>query len=106
MPRRRPDGQISGTSPAARRSPVRRRRLVGHDTITLVLMPERRSSSVLAVFSVALIPSMLGCGGLGAFLWQHGGMAYVAGTASMGLFAALPAIWPIQLQRDVAHAPL
>jgi len=80
--------------------------LVGHNTITLALMPERRSSSVLAVFSLALIPSMLGCGELGAFLWQRGGMAYVAGTAVVGLFAALIAIWPIQLQRDVAHAPL
>ncbi|HEY0468130.1 MAG TPA: MFS transporter, partial [Polyangiaceae bacterium] len=42
--------------------------LVGHNTITLALMPEGRSSSVLAVFSFALVPSMLICGELGAKL--------------------------------------
>lgn len=80
--------------------------LVGHNTITLALMPQGRSSSVLAVFSLALVPSMLASGELGAFLWQRGGMGYVAGTAAIALFAALLATWPIQLQRGVAGAPL
>lgn len=73
--------------------------LVGHNTLTLALMPEGRSSSVLAVFSLAQVPSMLIAGEIGALAWQRGlGMGSLAGMAAIGLSGAFLAIWPIQLQ--------
>ena len=73
--------------------------LVGHNTVTLALAPESRSSSVLAVFSLAQVPSMLGAAQLGAYLWRQGlGMSYVAGTAAVFLLGALLSMTAIDLR--------
>jgi MFS family permease len=44
--------------------------LTGHNTMTLELLPPARRSTVLAVFSLVQVPSMLIAAELGAWLWQ------------------------------------
>lgn len=61
--------------------------LVGHNTVTLELLPSARRATVLATFSAAQVPSMLIASQLGALLWPAG-FAWVSGISAVGLLAA------------------
>jgi MFS family permease len=64
--------------------------LVGHNTLTLELLPPSRRSTVLATFSLVQVPCMLGAAQLGAWLWQaQVSFAWIAGLSALGLGGAL-----------------
>jgi MFS family permease len=67
--------------------------LVGHNTLTLDLLPSSRRSTVLATFSLVQVPCMLGAAQLGAWLWQAQlPFAWIAGLSTLGLGGALVAM--------------
>jgi MFS family permease len=67
--------------------------LVGHNTLTLELLPPARRSTVLAIFSVVQVPCMLGAAQLGAWLWHaQVSFAWIAGASAIGLGGALAAM--------------
>lgn len=66
--------------------------LVGHNTVTLELLPTERRATVLATFSVVQVPSMLIASQLGALLWQAG-FAWVSAVSAVGLLASCAAAW-------------
>jgi MFS family permease len=69
--------------------------LVGHNTMTLELLPPARRSTVLAVFSLVQVPSMLLAAELGAWLW-HAGVAFhwIAGVTALGIAGSLVSLLP------------
>jgi MFS family permease len=72
--------------------------LAGHNTMTLQLMPSARRSTVLAVFSLVQVPSMLIAAELGAWLWHaQANFAWIAGLSAVGLFGALVTMLPVRL---------
>ncbi len=69
--------------------------LVGHNTMTLELLPPARRSTVLAVFSLVQVPSMLFAAELGAWLWQVGASFYwIAGLSAVGIACSLISLLP------------
>jgi MFS family permease len=69
--------------------------LVGHNTLTLELLPPARRSTVLAVFSLVQVPSMLIAAELGAWLWQSGvSFNWIAGLCALGIAASLAGLLP------------
>jgi Na+/melibiose symporter-like transporter len=69
--------------------------LVGHNTLTLELLPSARRSTVLAVFSLVQVPSMLIAAELGAWLWQTGvSFNWIAGLSALGITASLVSLLP------------
>jgi MFS family permease len=69
--------------------------LVGHNTLTLELLPSARRSTVLAVFSLVQVPSMLVAAELGAWLWQAGvSFNWIAGLCALGIAASLLSLLP------------
>jgi MFS family permease len=69
--------------------------LVGHNTLTLELLPAARRSTVLAVFSLVQVPSMLIAAELGAWLWQAGvAFNWIAGLCALGIAASLIGLLP------------
>ena len=72
--------------------------LVGHNTMTLQLLPAARRSTVLAVFSLVQVPSMLFAAELGAWLWQLGVSFYwIAGLGAVGIAGSLIGLLPSSL---------
>jgi MFS family permease len=69
--------------------------LVGHNTMTLELLPSARRSTVLAVFSLVQVPSMFLAGQLGAWLW-HAGVSFnwIAGLGALGIGGSLITLLP------------
>jgi MFS family permease len=69
--------------------------LVGHNTMMLELLPSARRSTVLAVFSLVQVPSMLLAGELGAWLW-HADVSFnwIAGLSAVGLCGSLTSLLP------------
>jgi MFS family permease len=69
--------------------------LVGHNTMMLELLPSARRSTVLAVFSLVQVPSMLIAGELGAWLW-HAGVSFnwIAGLSALGIGGSLVTLLP------------
>jgi MFS family permease len=69
--------------------------LVGHNTMTLQLLPPARRSTVLAVFSLVQVPSMLIAAELGAWLW-HAGVAFhwIAGLSALGIAGSMVSLLP------------
>jgi MFS family permease len=69
--------------------------LVGHNTMTLELLPAARRSTVLAVFALVQVPSMLVSAELGAWLW-HAGVTFhwIAGLCALGILASLVSLLP------------
>jgi MFS family permease len=64
--------------------------LVGHNTLTLELLPPARRSTVLATFGLVQVPCMLAAAQIGAWLWHaHVSFAWIAGCSAFGLFASL-----------------
>ena len=60
--------------------------LTGHNTLTLELLPPARRSTVLAVFSLVQVPSMLLAAELGAWLWHaHVPFHWIAGLTAIGI---------------------
>lgn len=78
--------------------------LVGHNTVTLELLPSERRATVLATFSLVQVPSMLIASQLGALLWRGGGFAWVAVASSLGLVAANATAWRLPRSPE-ASAP-
>ncbi len=73
--------------------------LVGHNTLTLELLPHSRRSTVLAVFSLVQVPSMLVAAQLGAWLWHiQAPFAWIAGASAVGLAGALATMLPVRLR--------
>jgi MFS family permease len=69
--------------------------LVGHNTMTLELLPSARRSTVLAVFSLVQVPSMLVAAELGAWLWQAGVSFYwIAALGALGMAGSLFCLLP------------
>ena len=69
--------------------------LTGHNTMTLELLPPARRSTVLAVFSLVQVPSMLLAAELGAWLWQaHVPFHWIAGLTALGVGASLMPLLP------------
>ena len=69
--------------------------LTGHNTMTLELLPPARRSTVLAVFSLVQVPSMLLAAELGAWLWSaHVPFAWIAGITALGVGASLIPLLP------------
>lgn len=69
--------------------------LVGHNTMMLELLPSARRSTVLAVFSLVQVPSMLIAGEFGAWLWQAGvSFNWIAGLSAVGIAASLSGLLP------------
>jgi MFS family permease len=69
--------------------------LVGHNTMTLELLPSARRATVLAVFSLVQVPSMLLAGQLGAWLWQASvSFNWIAGLSALGIGASLVPLLP------------
>jgi len=69
--------------------------LTGHNTMTLELLPPARRSTVLAVFSLVQVPSMLLAAELGAWLWQaHVPFRWIAGLTALGVAASLIPLLP------------
>jgi len=69
--------------------------LVGHNTMTLELLPSARRSTVLAVFSLVQVPSMLISAELGAWLWQAGVSFYwIAALGALGMAGSLFSLLP------------
>jgi Na+/melibiose symporter-like transporter len=67
--------------------------LVGHNTLTLELLPPARRSTVLAIFSVVQVPCMLAAAQLGAWLWHaQVSFVWIAGASAVGLGGALIAM--------------
>jgi MFS family permease len=62
--------------------------LVGHNTVTLELMPRDRRATVLATFSLVQMPSMLVASQIGALLW-HADFVWVSLASAFGLLAAI-----------------
>jgi MFS family permease len=72
--------------------------LAGHNTMTLQLVPSGRRSTVLAVFGLVQVPSMLLAAELGAWLWHvEASFAWIAGLSALGLFGALLSMQPVRL---------
>lgn len=72
--------------------------LAGHNTMTLQLVPTGRRSTVLAVFSLVQVPSMLIAAELGAWLWHANvAFAWIAGLSALGLLGALVTMLPVRL---------
>jgi hypothetical protein len=69
--------------------------LVGHNTMTLELLPSARRATVLAVFGLVQVPSMLFAGQLGAWLW-HAGVSFnwIAALSALGIAASLVILLP------------
>lgn len=69
--------------------------LVGHNTMTLQLLPQERRSTVLAVFALVQVPSMLVAAELGAWLW-HAGVSFhwIAGLSAVGIAGSLLGLLP------------
>lgn len=69
--------------------------LVGHNTMTLELLPAARRSTVLAAFSLVQVPSMLFAAELGAWLW-HAGVAFywIAGLSALGIAGSMVSLLP------------
>jgi MFS family permease len=69
--------------------------LVGHNTMTLSLLPSARRSTVLAVFSLVQVPSMLLAGEAGAWLW-HAGVSFnwIAALSALGIAGSLISLLP------------
>jgi hypothetical protein len=69
--------------------------LVGHNTMMLELLPSARRSTMLAVFSLVQVPSMLIAGELGAWLW-HAGVSFdwIAGLSALGIGGSLITLLP------------
>jgi hypothetical protein len=63
--------------------------------MTLQLLPPARRSTVLAVFSLVQVPSMLVAAELGAWLW-HAGVAFhwIAGLSALGIAGSLVSLLP------------
>ncbi|RYZ10092.1 MAG: MFS transporter [Myxococcales bacterium] len=76
--------------------------LVGHNTVTLELLPNQRRATMLATFGLVQVPSMLIASQLGALLWRGGGFTWVAVVSSLGLLAANATAW--RLPRALAIA--
>jgi MFS family permease len=73
--------------------------LTGHNTMTLQLLPRVKRSTVLAVFSLVQVPSMLGAAELGAWLWHHGaGFHWIAGVSALGFVGALLTMLPVRVR--------
>lgn len=72
--------------------------IVGHNAMTLELMPVARRATVLAAFGAVGVPSMILAGQLGAALW-HAGLpfAIIAGLSAIGLLASLLTLLPVRL---------
>lgn len=69
--------------------------LVGHNTMTLELLPPARRSTVLAVFSLVQVPSMLIAAELGAWLWQaRVGFHWIAALGALGIAGSLLSLLP------------
>jgi len=69
--------------------------LVGHNTMTLELLPPSRRSTVLAVFALVQVPSMLVAAELGAWLWHVGvSFHWIAGLAAVGIAGSLISLLP------------
>lgn len=69
--------------------------LVGHNTMMLELLPSARRSTVLAVFSLVQVPSMLLAGELGAWLWHTGvSFNWIAGLSAVGICGSLTGLLP------------
>lgn len=74
--------------------------LAGHNTMTLELVPASRRSTLLAVFSLAQVPSMLLVAELGARLWHAGvSFAWIAGLSAFGSLLALLALSAVRERR-------
>jgi MFS family permease len=70
--------------------------LVGHNTLTLELLPPARRSTVLAVFSLVQVPSMLLAAELGAWLWQADvSFNWIAGLCALGITASLVSLFAV-----------
>jgi MFS family permease len=69
--------------------------LVGHNTMMLELLPAARRSTVLAVFSLVQVPTMLLAAELGAWLW-HAGVSFnwIAGLSAVGIGGSLVSLLP------------
>jgi MFS family permease len=73
--------------------------LTGHNTMTLQLLPRAKRSTVLAVFSLVQVPSMLVAAQLGAWLWHHGtGFHWIAGASALGFIGALLTMLPVRVE--------
>lgn len=69
--------------------------LTGHNTMTLELLPPARRSTVLAVFSLVQVPSMLLAAELGAWLWSaRVPFGWIAGITALGVGASLIPLMP------------
>jgi MFS family permease len=69
--------------------------LVGHNTMTLELLPPARRSTVLAVFSLVQVPSMLVAAELGAWLWQASvAFHWIALLGALGIAGSLVHLLP------------
>lgn len=81
--------------------------LIGHNTMCLMLPPPGRSSTILGVFSVAVIPSMLLAGQIGAWLWNAGvSFALLAVLGGMVCAASLVVSWRIHDGPSPASYPV
>jgi MFS family permease len=69
--------------------------LTGHNTMTLELLPPARRSTVLAVFSLVQVPSMLLAAEVGAWLW-HAQVPFhwIAALTALGIGASLVPLLP------------
>lgn len=64
--------------------------LTGHNTMMLELLPPARRSTVLAVFSLVQVPSMLLAAETGAWLWHaHVPFGWIAAITALGIAASL-----------------
>ena len=71
--------------------------LVGHNSMTLELMPVARRATVLAVFGAIGVPSMIIAAQTGALLWQHGVVfTWIAGLSALGLLGSLLTMLPVR----------
>jgi MFS family permease len=69
--------------------------LTGHNTMTLELLPPSRRSTVLAVFSLVQVPSMLLAAELGAWLWHvRVPFHWIAALTALGIGASLIPLLP------------
>jgi len=69
--------------------------LVGHNTLSLELLPAARRSTVLAVFSLVQVPSMVIAAELGAWLWHAGvSFTWIAALSAVGIVGSLLTLLP------------
>lgn len=70
--------------------------LTGHNTMTLELLPLTRRSTVLAVFGLVQVPSMLIAAELGAWLWHlRVPFVWMAALSGLGIAGSLIPLAPV-----------